>query len=62
MKGVSVGDLPRAGSARQRAANYLQRAAKLRDMAEAETVSEIRSLLLQAAEQYQKLADRLYGA
>jgi hypothetical protein len=49
----------RSRSARQRAARYLEQAAKLRQVGEAEPVQKIREILLAAAEQYQKLAESL---
>jgi hypothetical protein len=54
-------DLIRSGSARQRAANYRDRADKLRKMADADPVEKIRTLLLEAARQYQELASSLIG-
>jgi hypothetical protein len=49
----------RYGSPRQRAAQYVEQAASLRQSAEAEPVQEIRQILLAAAEQYQKIAESL---
>jgi hypothetical protein len=46
----------RSGSVRQRAAHYQDQADKLRHLAEAEPVEKIRTLLLEAAQQYQELA------
>jgi len=52
-------DFFRSGSARQRAARYLEQATKLRQVGEAEPVQKIREILLAANEQYQKLAESL---
>jgi hypothetical protein len=54
-------DFFRSGSARQRAARYLEQANKLRHIAETEPVERIRKLLLATAEQYQELAAGLSG-
>ena len=44
---------------RQRAAHYRQRADHLHQMAEAESVERVRTVLRETATQYQKLADYL---
>jgi hypothetical protein len=49
-------DVGSSRSVRQRAAHYQDQADKLRQMAEAEPVERIRTLLLEAAQQYQELA------
>lgn len=54
--------MERARSARDRAARYQQQGAKLRRMAEAEPVKEIRTLLLRTANQYEDLAANLLQA
>ena len=46
-------------SAKERAAHYLQEAAKFRRMADTEDVGYIRVQLISVAEQYQRLADSL---
>jgi len=46
-------------SARQRAAHYEQQADRLRRMAEAEAVAQMRDQLLAVAQQYQQLAENL---
>jgi hypothetical protein len=50
-------ELNRAGTPRQRAARYRQRAEKLCQMAKTEPVEKIRTVLRETAAQYQKLAD-----
>jgi hypothetical protein len=52
-------DFFRSGSARQRAAHYLQQAANLRQIGEDESVQKIREILFATAEQYQRLAEGL---
>jgi hypothetical protein len=53
-------DLLRSGTARQRAKHYLEQAASLRQIAEAEPVQTIREILLATAEKYQNLAESLW--
>ena len=52
-------DLGRSGTARERAAHYRDNAARLRQMAAAESIEHTRRALDDAAEQYEWLADRL---
>lgn len=52
-------DLIRSGPPFHRAQHYLEQAEKLRRLAGAESVAKIRDVLLNVAEQYQRLAETL---